>query len=76
MSLASLELGPYSHFMQKEINEQPRAVSDTAEIFLEGGFVADNFGEEAPEIFAKIQSIKNFGVRYFILCSTHWQTLS
>lgn len=58
MSLASLELGPYSHFMQKEINEQPRAVSDTAEIFLEGGFVADNFGEEAPEIFAKIQSIK------------------
>lgn len=58
MSLASLELGPYSHFMQKEINEQPRAVSDTAEIFLEGGFVADNFGEHAPEIFAKIQSIK------------------
>lgn len=58
MSLASLELGPYSHFMQKEINEQPRAVSDTAEIFLEGGFVADNFGEQAPEIFAKIQSIK------------------
>ena len=36
MSLASLELGPYNHFMQKEINEQPRAVSDTAEIFLEG----------------------------------------
>lgn len=58
MSLASLELGPYNHFMQKEINEQPRAVSDTAEIFLEGGFVADNFGEQAPEIFAKIQSIK------------------
>lgn len=58
MSLASLELGPYSHFMQKEINEQPRAVSDTAEIFLEGGFVADNFGEQAPEIFTKIQSIK------------------
>lgn len=58
MSLASLELGPYSHFMQKEINEQPRAVSDTAEIFLEGGFVADNFGEQAPGIFAKIQSIK------------------
>lgn len=58
MSLASLELGPYSHFMQKEINEQPRAVSDTAEIFLEGGFIADNFGKDAPEIFAKIQSIK------------------
>lgn len=24
LSLASLELGPYSHFMQKEINEQPK----------------------------------------------------
>ena len=26
VSLASLELGPYRHFMQKEIHEQPRAV--------------------------------------------------
>jgi glutamine---fructose-6-phosphate transaminase (isomerizing) len=24
VSLASLELGPYAHFMQKEIHEQPR----------------------------------------------------
>ncbi len=28
---ASVELGPYRHFMQKEIFEQPRAVSDTLE---------------------------------------------
>ncbi|WP_114800732.1 glutamine--fructose-6-phosphate transaminase (isomerizing) [Moraxella canis] len=75
MSLASLELGPYSHFMQKEINEQPRAVSDTAEIFLEGGFIADNFGEDAPEIFAKIQSIKILacGTSYYAaLTSKYW----
>src|SRR6185436_19232708 len=26
---AAAELGPYSHFMQKEIFEQPRAVADT-----------------------------------------------
>src|SRR3546814_6305994 len=26
VSLASLELGPYRHFMQKEIHEQPRAI--------------------------------------------------
>ena len=37
LSLASLELGPYSHFMQKEIHEQPRAIADTAEVFLDGG---------------------------------------
>ena len=27
----SLELGPYRHFMQKEIHEQPRALADTLE---------------------------------------------
>lgn len=54
LSLASLELGSYSHFMQKEINEQPRAVADTAEIFLEGGFVPENFGKQARDIFQKI----------------------
>src|SRR5690349_4913409 len=29
MSAAAAELGPYRHFMQKEIFEQPRAVADT-----------------------------------------------
>ncbi len=58
LSLASLELGQYSHFMQKEIYEQPRAVADTAEIFLDGGFVPENFGEGATEIFSEINSIK------------------
>ena len=28
---AAVELGPYRHFMQKEIFEQPRAVADTLE---------------------------------------------
>lgn len=58
LSLASLELGPYSHFMQKEIYEQPRAIADTAEVFLEGGFEASNFGEKAEGIFKEIDSIK------------------
>lgn len=58
LSLASLELGPYSHFMQKEIYEQPRAIADTAEVFLEGGFEASNFGEKAEHIFKEIDSIK------------------
>ncbi|MFB6348663.1 glutamine--fructose-6-phosphate transaminase (isomerizing) [Moraxella sp. ZJ142] len=75
LSLASLELGPYSHFMQKEINEQPRAVSDTAEIFLDGGFIPQNFGEQAPEIFAKINSIKILacGTSYYAaLTGKYW----
>ena len=75
LSLASLELGPYSHFMQKEIYEQPRAVSDTAEIFLEGGFIAENFGDGAPEIFDKINSIKILacGTSYYAaLTGKYW----
>ncbi|TWV81640.1 glutamine--fructose-6-phosphate transaminase (isomerizing) [Moraxella sp. VT-16-12] len=75
LSLASLELGGYSHFMQKEINEQPRAVADTAEIFLDGGFVPQNFGETAPEIFKQINSIKILacGTSYYAaLTGKYW----
>ncbi|MCL1624134.1 glutamine--fructose-6-phosphate transaminase (isomerizing) [Moraxella sp. Tifton1] len=75
LSLASLELGPYSHFMQKEINEQPRAVADTAEIFLDGGFVAENFGDMAPQIFDAITSIKILACgtsHYAALTGKYW----
>src|SRR5690606_30310683 len=37
VSLASLELGPYRHFMQKEIHEQPRALADTIEAVIDAG---------------------------------------
>ena len=58
VSLASLELGPYTHFMQKEIHEQPVAIADTAEIFLDGGFEPANFGEKAKAVFGQINSVK------------------
>lgn len=58
LSLASLELGPYSHFMQKEVHEQPKAIADTAEVFLDGGFEPQNFGFQAAEIFRETRSIK------------------
>ncbi|MDK4679281.1 glutamine--fructose-6-phosphate transaminase (isomerizing) [Kingella negevensis] len=58
LSLSSLELGIYNHFMQKEIHEQPRAVADTAEVFLDGGFVPQNFGANAEQVFQDIDSIK------------------
>jgi glucosamine--fructose-6-phosphate aminotransferase (isomerizing) len=49
------ELGPYRHYMQKEIFEQPRAIADT----LEGvtGIMPELFGEKAAAIFKKIDSI-------------------
>lgn len=75
LSLASLELGPYSHFMQKEIHEQPKAIADTAEVFLEGGFEPSNFGEHAASIFADIHSIKILacGTSYYsALTAKYW----
>ena len=57
------ELGPYRHYMQKEIFEQPRAIADT----LEGveGIVPELFdqqmnhapGANAARVFAQIDSV-------------------
>ena len=57
------ELGPYRHYMQKEIFEQPRAIADT----LEGveGITPELFdqqmnhqpGANAARVFAKIDSV-------------------
>ena len=75
LSLASLELGPYSHFMQKEIHEQPRAIADTAEVFIDGGFEPENFGAAARDVFGKIRSIKILacGTSYYAaLTARYW----
>jgi glutamine---fructose-6-phosphate transaminase (isomerizing) len=49
------ELGPYRHYMQKEIFEQPRALADT----LEGveGFVPELFGDNAYRILKDVDSV-------------------
>ncbi|HZV97896.1 MAG TPA: glutamine--fructose-6-phosphate transaminase (isomerizing) [Methylophilaceae bacterium] len=58
VSLASMELGPYSHFMQKEIHEQPRALTDTMEAAIDdASFSPALFGKEAAEVFKQIDSI-------------------
>jgi len=58
VSLASLELGPYSHFMQKEIHEQPRALTDSIEAVIDSNsFDAELFGDLAAETFRDIDSI-------------------
>jgi glutamine---fructose-6-phosphate transaminase (isomerizing) len=52
---AAVELGPYRHYMQKEIFEQPRAIGDT--IPAAESFEPELFGEGAREVFAGIDSI-------------------
>ena len=49
------ELGPYRHFMHKEIYEQPRAISDTIESI--DSITPEIFGANAAETFASIDSV-------------------
>ncbi|WMJ70564.1 glutamine--fructose-6-phosphate transaminase (isomerizing) [Stenotrophomonas sp. 24(2023)] len=59
VSLASLELGPYRHFMQKEIHEQPRALGDTIEAAIDaGGFPAELFGKNAHAVLSGIEGVQ------------------
>lgn len=58
VSLASMELGPYSHFMQKEIHEQPRALTDTIEALIDDNrFSPALFGQKAEALFKQVDSI-------------------
>jgi glucosamine--fructose-6-phosphate aminotransferase (isomerizing) len=49
------DLGPYRHYMQKEIFEQPRAIADT----LEGveGITPDLFGEDAQAVLSSVDRV-------------------
>ncbi|MDQ3287177.1 MAG: glutamine--fructose-6-phosphate transaminase (isomerizing) [Pseudomonadota bacterium] len=58
VSLASLELGPYRHFMQKEIHEQPRAIADTIEAVMDVGFVPELFGKDAQAVLGDIEGVQ------------------
>jgi glucosamine--fructose-6-phosphate aminotransferase (isomerizing) len=59
VSLASLELGPYRHFMQKEIHEQPRAIGDTIEAVMDNGaFSAELFGKNAEDVLRDIEGVQ------------------
>jgi len=67
------ELGPYRHYMQKEIFEQPRAVSDT----LEGieGISPELFGDGAHGVFKQIDKVLILacGTSYYSGCvAKYW----
>ena len=76
VSLASLELGPYRHFMQKEIHEQPRALADTIEAAIDaGGFPAALFGKNAEAVFKDIEGVQILacGTSYYAgLTARYW----
>ncbi len=75
VSLASLELGPYSHFMQKEIHEQPKALSDTIEAILDDGFSAELFGAAAANVLPALTGVKILacGTSYYAgLTAKYW----
>ena len=49
------ELGPYRHYMQKEIFEQPKAIADTLDAVP--GISADLFGDAAHRVFQGIDQV-------------------
>lgn len=57
LSAETAELGPYAHYMQKEIAEQPRALADTVEKVLDQGFAPELFGAAAAEILADVDNV-------------------
>ena len=76
VSLASLELGPYRHFMQKEIHEQPRAIADTIEAIVDrGAFAPELFGADAEAILRDIAGLQILacGTSYYAgLTARYW----
>jgi len=58
LSADAVDLGPYRHYMQKEIHEQPRAVSDTLEGVIDAGVDVDGlFGEGAAAVLEDIDGV-------------------
>ena len=58
LSANAVELGDYSHFMQKEIFEQPQALSNTLEMISGAGQLQPGiFGAEAADIFDQVEAV-------------------
>lgn len=57
MSADAVDLGPYQHYMQKEIHEQPRALTDTLEGVIAEGVSPILLGEHAAAVLADVDSV-------------------
>jgi glutamine---fructose-6-phosphate transaminase (isomerizing) len=66
------ELGPYRHYMQKEIFEQPRAIADS----LQGveGIVPELFGDSAHRVLSDIDNVLILacGTSYYSGCTAKY----
>jgi glucosamine--fructose-6-phosphate aminotransferase (isomerizing) len=49
------ELGPYRHYMQKEIFEQPKAIADTLDAVV--SITPELFGDGAHSVFKEVDSV-------------------
>ena len=57
LSADAVDLGPYQHYMQKEIHEQPRALIDTLEGLIAEGVTPDLLGEGAEAVLQDVDSV-------------------
>jgi len=58
LSADSIELGPYDHYMQKEIFEQPGAIANTLEMVMSARTLsAGLFGADALEVFERTSQV-------------------
>ena len=67
LSASAVELGSYTHFMQKEIFEQPMAVANTLEMVTGAASIAPQlFGAEAEKVLREVDSA------LILACGTSW----
>jgi glucosamine--fructose-6-phosphate aminotransferase (isomerizing) len=67
LSADMAELGNYRHFMQKEIHEQPRALTDTLLMAVAQDQVQSEwFGVDAAEVLGKVNAVT------FLACGTSY----
>ncbi len=66
------ELGPYRHYMQKEIFEQPRAIGDTLEGVV--GITPELFGDDAHRVFKDVDNVLILacGTSYYSGCTAKY----
>jgi glucosamine--fructose-6-phosphate aminotransferase (isomerizing) len=66
------ELGPYRHYMQKEIFEQPRAIADTLDAV--NGITPELFGDGAYRVFKEIDQVLILacGTSYYAGCTAKY----
>ncbi|MCK9510792.1 MAG: glutamine--fructose-6-phosphate transaminase (isomerizing) [Pigmentiphaga sp.] len=72
---AAADLGPYRHYMQKEIFEQPRALGDTFQDLEQTQVAPEVFGDDAWRVFQNIDRllILACGTSYYAgLTAKYW----